>query len=98
LNKFNLSVGYWINWAAIWTDYTANDCGYGRETVEVRITNLDTGLVESDLINSPMSWLYDYEGAVTKYDTNYQIDVEVHGVSGELLDSRSSTVLTPPLK
>jgi hypothetical protein len=98
LSKFNLSAGYWINWAAIWTDYTANDCGYGREKVEVRITNLSLGAVEVDNPNFPMSALYDYEGVMTGYDTLYQIDVEVHGVMGEVLDAQTSMILTPPLK
>jgi hypothetical protein len=94
----NLSVGYWGTWAAIWTAYTVRDCGYGRESVEIRVTNLDTGIVEYDYGSFPMSSVFDYEGSITKYDTNYQIDVEVHGASGELLDSHTESVITPPLK
>ncbi len=96
--NYNLSTGYWINWAAIWTAYTVQDCGYGRQSVDVRVTNLDSGQVEYENPNFPMSTVFDYEGAVTSYSTTYQIDVEVRGAVGELLDARSSTIITPPMR
>jgi hypothetical protein len=94
----NLSVGYWINWAAIWTAYTVQDCGYGRESVEIRVTNLTTGQLEFSFDKFAMTGLFDYEGAPVSYDTPYQIDVVVHGAQGEVLDSTTRQTATPPQK
>jgi hypothetical protein len=94
----NLSVGYWGIYPAIWVSTTAKDCGYGRTSVHMRITNLKSGLVEYESYGLPLNSLIDYEGAQTKYDTSYQVDVDVRGASNEVLDSSSRTVTTPPLR
>ena len=97
--RISRSSGYsWINWAAIWTAYTVQDCGYGRETVEIRVTNLTTGQLEFSYGQFTLSGVFDYEGNVTSYDTPYQIDVLVHGALGEVLHSTSRQITTPPLK
>lgn len=93
-----LTTGYWLTYAAIWTHYGISDCGYGRETALMRITNLDTGVVTATYALPIGTGLVDYEGPVVGYNTNYQIDVEVHGAQNELLDSKSSTILTPPMR
>jgi len=94
----NLSVGYWGVYAAVWISTTAKDCGYGRTSVHMRITNLDTGLVEYEAYGLPLNTLIDFEGPVVKYDTNYEVDVDVRGAMNELLDSTSQVMLTPPLR
>ena len=94
--KNNLSAGYWLIYAAIWESFTATDCGYGREHVEIRITNLTTGAVVYDNPNWWLDGFFDYEGAYVQYSTEYQYDVEVRGALGELLDSQSKWVTTPP--
>ena len=95
ITKNNLSAGYWLTYAAIWESYTATDCGYGRERVEIRITNTATGLVVYDSAYWWMDGLLDYEGGQVLYGTEYQFDVEVHGYFGELLDSQSQRITTP---
>ena len=94
----NLSAGYWGTYAAIWISTTVKDCGYGRETVRVKVTNLSTGAVEYDSPYVPMVSLIDYEGQMVAYDTDYQVDVEVHGGAGELLDSSTAVVRTPVMR
>jgi hypothetical protein len=94
----NLSVGYWGIYPAIWVSTTAKDCGYGRTSVHMRITNLKSGLVEYESYGLPLNSLIDFEGAQAKYDTSYQVDVDVRGASNEVLDSSSRTVTTPPLR
>jgi hypothetical protein len=94
----NLSVGYWGVYAAIWNSYAAKDCGYGMTSVHMRITNSSSGLVEADYWNLPLNYLIDFEGPVVKYNTTYQVDVEVRGAGNEVLDSSSRSVLTPPAK
>ena len=66
------------------------------QTAEVRITNLDTGVVTADYKSMPTAMNLDYEGPAVAYDTNYQFDVIIHGAMGEVLDSASSTGHTVP--
>jgi hypothetical protein len=96
ITKNNLSAGYWLIYAAIWESFTATDCGYGREHVEIRITKVATGAVVYDNARWAMDGFFDYEGAYVQYNTEYQYDVEVRGALGELLDSQSLRVTTPP--
>jgi hypothetical protein len=96
ITKNNLTSGYWGPYAAIWESYTATNCGYGRQRVELRVTNLSSGQVVYDAPYWGLDGLLDYEGAVVAYNTPYQFDVEVHGVSGELLDSQSQTIWSAP--
>jgi len=98
ITKNNLTAGYWLTYAAIWESFTATDCGYGRERVELRITNLNTGTVVYDSAAWGLDGLLDYEGPVVAYDTPYQFDVEVHGVQGELLDRQSQAIQSAPLR
>lgn len=98
VSNYNLSAGYWVSWAAIWTQYAVLDCGYGRERVEFKVTNLDSGRVELDIPDASMNIMYDYEGSMVSYSTNYQIEVLVRGAAGELLDSHSETIATPAMK
>jgi hypothetical protein len=94
----NLSTGYWGLYAAIWVSTTAKDCGYGRTSVHMRITNLSSGQVEYENYGYGLVSLVDYEGSIVKYSTPYQIDVDVRGASNEILDSSSQTITTPPMK
>lgn len=98
ITRENLSAGYWVNYAAIWTDYAVTDCGYGRQNVEMKITNLTTGQLEADYRSYPTNALIDYEGPQVKYDSEYQIELIVHGAMGEVLDSSVRTVTTPPIR
>ena len=92
----NLSTGYWVNYAAIWTDYAVTDCGYGRQSVEMKITNLTSGQQEADYTSYPTNALIDYEGPQVNYDSNYQIEIFAHGAMGEVLDSSLQTIVCPP--
>jgi hypothetical protein len=94
----NLSTGYWGIYAAIWISTTAKDCGYGRTSTHMRITNLNSGLVEYDLSGLSLVSFIDFEGSITKYDTPYRIDIDVVGAANEVLDSSSQTIITPPLR
>jgi hypothetical protein len=94
----NISAGYWGTYAAIWISTSARDCGYGRTSVHMRITNLTSGLVEYEVSGLPLDTLIDFEGPVVKYDATYQIDVDVRGAMDEVLDSRSQTIVAPPLR
>jgi uncharacterized repeat protein (TIGR01451 family) len=96
ITKNNLTAGYWLTYAAIWESFTATDCGYGRERVEIRITNVATGAVVYDYASWPLDGLLDYEGAVVQYSTEYQFDVEVRGALGELLDAQSQRIVSAP--
>ena len=98
LTNQNLSVGYWGIYAAVWVSTTARDCGYGMTSVHLRITNLRSGLVEYDRYGLPLVSLVDFEGAVVKYDTPYQVEVEVRGAGNEVLDSSSRLITTSPLR
>jgi hypothetical protein len=98
ITNYNLSAGYWINYAAIWTAYQVNNCGYGRQNIVMRITNQDTGMVEATYSYLPSATMIDFEGPVVKYDTNYQIEVEVHGAQNELLDYHVETTHTPVMR
>lgn len=95
ITKNNLTTGYWLTYAAIWESFTATNCGYGRERVEIRITNIATGAVVYDNGYWGMGGTFDYEGPVVQYSTEYQYDVEVHGYFGELLDAQSQRITTP---
>jgi hypothetical protein len=92
----NLSTGYLGAYAAIWNSVTAKDCGYGRTSLHMRITNTSSGLVEYDVYNLPLVITIDFEGAITQYNTVYQVEVEVNGAGGEVLDSSSRSIFTPP--
>ena len=67
-------------------------------SVHLRITNLRSGLVEYNGYGLPLVSLVDFEGAVVKYDTPHQVDVDVRGAGNEVLDSSSRLITTPPLR
>jgi hypothetical protein len=94
----NLSAGYWGIYAAVWVSTTAKDCGYGRTSVHLRITNLSSGQVEYESYGYGLVSMVDFEGQMVKYSTPYQIDVDVRGAANEILDSSSQTITTPPMK
>jgi hypothetical protein len=98
ITNSNESVGYWGTYAAVWVSTTAKDCGYGRQTVHLKITNLSTGRVEYDNPYVGMVSTIDFEGPIVSYDTPYQVDIEVRGAGNEILDSRSDLMVTPPAK
>ncbi len=91
----NVTTGYWGIYAAVWISTSARDCGYGGESVHVKVTNMTSGQVEYENYNMPMSGLLDFEGPIVKFNTPYQFDVDIRGWDNEILDSRSQIVTTP---
>lgn len=89
-------MGYYSIYPAVWISYATLNCGYGMQTAEIRITNLDTGVLMADYTNMPTAMNLDYEGAIVAYDTNYQFEVIIHGAMGEVLDSATSVGHTVP--
>ena len=88
------TVSYWLTYAAIWAHHSANDCGLGGY-VNLRITNLTTGIVELNY-NLGMTATLDYEGAAVSYGTPYHIQADLHSATGELLASSGVDVITSP--
>ena len=89
-------MGYYLTWAAVWINYSTLNCGYGMQTAEIKITNLDTGVVTADYTGMPTAMNLDYEGPVVSYNTNYQFEVIIHGAMNEVLDSSVATGTTVP--
>lgn len=92
----NITTGYWGIYAAIWIQTQARDCGYGGESVHVKVTNMNSGQVEYEVYNMGMSSLLDFEGPIVKKATPYQFDIDVRGIDNEVLDSRSQIVTSSP--
>jgi len=98
ISNENLSTGYWGIYAAVWVQYQVLNCGYGNQQIRVWAQDTATGSIDYDVTTPTMSGLFDFEGLGTKYDTDYEIHVEVHGITGETLTSSSSLVHTPMSK
>lgn len=91
----NLSTGYWGLYAAVWVQYQVRDCGYGGERVQIRAYDMASGSLDYNVTTTTLAGLFDFEGTATKYDTDYEIHVDVLGLNNELLDSMSQLVHTP---
>lgn len=91
------TVGYWVSYAALWAAQDAQDCGQGG-TVHLKITNLNTGLVELDYPNLGLSTMIDFEGPQVKYSTPYRVRAELWSRSGTLIDASETDVVTSPMK
>jgi len=89
-------MGYYSIYPAMWISYATLNCGYGMQTAEIRITNLDTGVLAADYTNLPVAMNLDYEGPMVAYDTNCQFEVVIYGAMGEVLDSATSIGHTVP--
>lgn len=94
----NNSVGYWGVYAAVWIQYQVKDCGYGGQRVRVWVRDMVHDTVDFDVTTTTLSGLFDFEGTSTKYDTDYEVHVDVYGIFDELLDSSTSQMHTPVMK
>ena len=91
------TVGYYINWPALWAAHDAQDCGQGG-SVRLQITNMNTGAIERDYSGFGMSATVDYEGAPVSYNTPYRVYVELKSWDGRVLASDTKDVVTSPLR
>lgn len=98
-------VGYYLTWAALWNDYTVRSCSTGTQDVSVTVTNTNvaTGNVDYTITvpytiaaGQNISGVLDNDFA--PFSTDYAVKMELRDEAGNLLDSSSLAVTTPPAR
>jgi hypothetical protein len=92
------TVGYYINYAAIWAATNVESCGSPNALVRVRIKNLTSGVTEFDTLTTSVSSMFDYEGPQVSYSTPYEVDADLQDSSGAVIATSTSLVTSSPLR
>ena len=91
------TVGYYGIYPAIWAATDIQDCGQGG-TVNLKITNMNTGQDELTYPGLSFSSFIDFEGPIVSYSTPYRVYAELRSRSGALLSSSTTDVVSSPLR
>ena len=79
---------------AIWTNFSLKQCNGAYYTFDIKVTNLDTGLLSYATYSYMMSGVIDYDFA--PLSTNFRFDITVKDRStGAVLDTRTAITATP---
>lgn len=96
-------VGYYLNWAAVWNDFTLQSCSTGSESVTVQVTETDvqSGAVVYNVLmpttlTAGQNLGYVLDNDFAPYSTTVSISYTVRDASNNVLATASTTATTPP--